>query len=458
MRRPAKENTLEDVEGIVRKAEQEGVTMIRFAYCDLGGVTRCKAVHVSQLASKLVEGVSLSRAQMSMNILDELADVDEMTPVGEIRLVPDLETFTVSPWVAETATVLCNQVDHDRTDWGACPRAFLADTLDLLAEQGISVRASVEAEFYLVGDIDGEPAMLPRKPVYSVIGHDAHAAVLLDVVHVLTDQGKEVEQAINEYGPGQQEVVIRHQPALTAADDFLTLKDVIRGVSRRHGYVASFAPKPYLDQMGSGAHMHLSLWDGNGRNLLHDPEASQGLSDLGRGFIAGLREHLRALVALTSPSVNSYHRLTAGAWASSTNAWGFDNREAAIRVASPFYGREAQTYNIEYKPMDAAANPYLAFGSILRAGLDGVERGLSLPAPALVDPAKLSAEERSSAGIRDLPANLGAALDELATDSVLVDALGPLLYRAFQAVRRSELAAFAEQSVEEQLAAHLYKY
>jgi glutamine synthetase len=164
------------------------------------------------------------------------------------------------------------------------------------------------------------------------------------------------------------------------------------------------------------------------------------------------------LVALTAPSVNSFHRLTAGAWASSTNAWGFDNREAAIRVASPFHGREAQTYNIEYKPMDAAANPYLAFGAVLRAGLDGITRGLPLAPPALVDPAKLSRDERAAAGVLDLPANLGEALEELATDDVLVDALGPLLHRAFLAVRRSEIAVFAEQSVEQELAAHLYKY
>ncbi len=254
-KRPATENAAAHIDAVVRRAEREGVTMICFSYCDLGGVTRCKAVHVSQLASKLAEGVSLSRAQMSMNVVDELADVEEMTPVGEIRLLPDLATFTVSPWAAKTATVLCNQIDHDRTDWGACPKSFLADTLDLLAEHGISVPASVEAEFYLLSDADGEPAMLPRQPVYSVIGHDANAAVLLDLVHVLTAQGKEVEQAINEYGPGQQEVVIRHEPALTAAYDFLTLKDVIRGVSRQHGYLASFAPKPFLDQIGSGAHM-----------------------------------------------------------------------------------------------------------------------------------------------------------------------------------------------------------
>jgi glutamine synthetase len=163
-------------------------------------------------------------------------------------------------------------------------------------------------------------------------------------------------------------------------------------------------------------------------------------------------------VAVTAPSANSYRRLSAGAWASSSTAWGFDNREAALRVASPFFGREKQTYNLEYKPIDAAANPYLALGGILRAGLDGVDRQAELPPPALVDPHKLSPAERTRLDIRELPASLTEALRELKTDHLPLGSGEGLLCRAFTAVRSSEAKLFSEHDESYELMHHQEKY
>ncbi len=447
------------VQALWERIEREQVSLLRFAYCDLAGITRCKAVHVPQLPDKLVTGAGLTRAQMALNVLDELIDIDGMIPVGEVRLLPDPDSYRLSPWLTRTATIRCDQIGHDRQDWGACPRAVLRRTVTRLAENGIAARAAFEPEFYLAGGVDGALQLLPRTPVYSAIGHDAQAAVLLDIVDALTAQDLEVEQAINEYGPGQQEVTVRHAAPLQAADDFLAVKDTVRGVARAHDLWASFAPKPFVDEIGSGAHLHLSLWDTTGtKNLLYDPQQPGDLSETAAAFLAGIRDHLPALLAVTAPSVNSYRRFAPGAWAGATTAWGFDNREAALRVVSPFYGHEEQTFNLEYKPMDCSANPYLALAAVLRCGLDGIERELSLPDPADRAPHQLTADERERCGITDLPEDLSEALTAFERDEVLAILFGDFLRRAFLAVRTSEAARFAAHDEAFELRHHGYKY
>jgi len=277
---------------------------------------------------------------MSINMLEQMVHIEGMEPVGEIRLVADPATFTVLPWSAGSASILCDQVGHDRRDWGACPRSYLKAMIARAAETGVTVQAAFENEYYLAREEDGRlvPFDTPgHAPVYSPIGHDLGDQLMIETVDALEAQGMCVEQAINEYGPGQREIAIRYTGALAAADQQMKFRDTVRGVAWQHGLLASFAPKPYPDHIGSGAHIHFSVWDTSGkRNLLYDPGADRGLSLAGRRFIAGIAEHLPALVALTAPSYNSYRRLQPSAWASATTAWGFDNKEAALRVASPF--------------------------------------------------------------------------------------------------------------------------
>ncbi|MBE3590984.1 MAG: glutamine synthetase [Firmicutes bacterium] len=444
---------------VLRAAEAAGVQLVRFEYCDHSGVARAKTVHARELPRKLREGVGLTRAQMAINLLEQLQPVAGMEPVGEIRLVPDPDTFSVLPWDPRSASLLCDQLGHDGRDWGACPRSFLKRAVRRAEEMGIHIEATFENEFYLAKEVDGRPVPFDRSPVYSAIGLDLGAVVMHEIVDALEAQGLEVEQAINEYGPGQQEISIRHAPALRAADRQMKLRDTVRGVALRHGLLATFAPKPFPEEIGSGAHIHFSLWDlERRRNLLYDAGRPDGLSDLGRRFIGGILRHLRALAALTCPSYNSYRRLQPHAWSSAFTAWGFDNREAAVRVASPFWGREAQTYNVELKTSDASANPYLALGGLILSGLDGVERGLDPGEPVAVDPAHLPEEERRQRGIRPLPASQAEALAELERDEVLAGAMGDLLLRSYLAVRRSEAEAFAERDAEFEIAHHFYKF
>lgn len=451
-----------NIHEVVTAAHQADVKLIRFEYCDVSGVARSKAIHVAQLEHKLLEGVSLTRAQMAINLLETVVDIEGMEPIGEIRLVPDPDTFTVLPWAPGSASVLCDQLGHDRLNWGACPRSYLKDVLARAAEAGFTVQATFENEYYLAREDEGRYVpfdFVDHAPVYSPIGHDLNSAIMIDMIDALVVQGMEVEQAINEYGPGQQEISVKHTDALGAADNQMKFRDTIRGVALRHGLLASFAPKPYPDEIGSGAHVHLSLWDVQGkRSLLYDKSADRGLSTLGRHFIAGVAEHLPALSALTVPSYNSYRRLKPSAWASTTTAWGFDNKEAALRVVSPFYQREEQSYNIEFKASDGSANPYLSLGALIACGLDGIERELEPGEPSERDPARMSPEELERGKVRPLPSTMAAALNELQGDEFLLDSMGDLLSRCYLAVRRSEEQAFSAESDEFEIRNHFYRF
>ena len=447
-----------NVDEVVARARADDVRLIRFLYCDPSGIIRGKNVHVDRLASKIREGVGLTRAQNAVNMLEQYVPLEGMEPVGEIRITPDPDTYTVLPWVPRTASLLSDQLGHDGQDWGSCTRSFLKRAIATAADHGIRVMAAFEDEFYLAEEIDGEYRPYRDGPVYSSAGMDRAAIVMNDIVDALEMQDLEVEQAINEYGPGQQEIAIRYSDALRAADNQIKFRDAVRGVAEvQHGLVASFAAKPFADGVGSGAHVHFSLWSDDGAtNLMYDADAgTRLLSTIGRQFVAGILDHLPALVALTCPSFNSYERLQPRAWAGSTVSWGLDNRECAVRIASPFRGREAESTNAELKTCDPSCNPYLALGGLILAGLDGIRRELQPPEPALKDPASMSEDERERSGIRPLPASLREALVTLQADDVLFPALGDLLGRCIIAVRTSEADAFEAMSPDEARLAHL---
>src|SRR5260370_26353262 len=266
---------------------------------------------------------------MEINLLEQLNDIEGMERVGEIRLVPDPETFSILPWTPASASLICDQLDHNHHNWGACPRSFLKDMLARAEHMGIKVEAAFENEYYLAREVDGAYIAFDHAPVYSAIGLDLSAQVMHDIVKALNEQGLFVEQAINEYGPGQQEISIRHAAGVRAADNQIKFRDTVRGVALRHGLLASFAPKPFPEAIGSGSHIHVSLWDQRTvRNILYDERDPRGLSHTGRHFIAGVVQHLPALLALTCPSYNSYRRLPPHTPRSAYHPPGFANRPA----------------------------------------------------------------------------------------------------------------------------------
>jgi glutamine synthetase len=237
----------------------------------------------------------------------------------------------------------------------------------------------------------------------------------------------------------------------------------VRSIARGFDLYATFAPKPFLDQAGSGAHIHFSLWGTKGsehpnKNLFYDAHERGGFSELGKHFVGGVLRHIRALVAITCGSPNSYRRLLPHFWSSAYGAYGYDNREGAIRIPSLFSGREATSPNIELKCSDHSGNPYLALGALIAAGLDGIKNRIDPGEPQEIDPGNYSDEEREQRGIRRLPTSLDEALDELEGDAVLMEALGPLLANSYIAVKRNESAFFKDKSAEEEALQHFYKY
>jgi glutamine synthetase len=446
-------------EDILDTCRRNGVRLVRFLYCDNGGVIRGKATHVERLGDRIRTGIGLTVAMQAMNSLDQLQPVEGMGPVGEIRLVPDPETFTVLPYAPHTAAMLVDHLRLDGRPYEAGPRNFLRRMVARLAERRMDLSCAVENEWSLAVQRDGGYAPVDESLCFSTVGMAASAEVTDATVAALEEQGIQVEQYYAELGHGQQELSVAPRPALQAADRQVLVRETIRGVAAQLGLVASLAPKPWPDQAGNGAHIHFSLWDADGRrNLFHDPAGRFGLSRTAEQFVAGVLVHAPGLLALTAPSVNSYQRLLPQHWSSAFLCWGPDNREATVRVPSTFWGMEQASTNLEFKPTDASCNPYLAFGGLIAAGLDGIDRGLEPAEPLAVDPATLPDREREAAGAQRYPTTLPESIDSLEGDQVLVEALGDLLARSYVAVRRSEWEAYSAMPEADRFRAHFLKY
>jgi glutamine synthetase len=174
--------------------------------------------------------------------------------------------------------------------------------------------------------------------------------------------------------------------------------------------------------------------------------------------MAGMMEHLPGLVALTCASVNSYRRLQPQMWASAYRVWGPDNREGALRAVSTFWGHEAESTNVELKSCDSSANPYIALGGVIAAGLDGIERRLKLAPPVAVDPHTMDEGDRKVIGADRLPTSLKVAVGNLKRDTVLTDALGERLATSYIAVKELDIEAFEKEDDAFEFRQHIYKY
>jgi glutamine synthetase len=452
-----------NIQDVVKLAQENELRLVRFLYCDNGGIIRGKATHTGRLASRMRDGIGQTLAMQAFTGVESLASVEGMGPVGEFRLVPDPNTFAILPYVPNAGSMMCDMILLNGEPWEACPRSFLKRMIARLAEEGLRAEAAVEHEFYLARAENGGYVPADRSLCYSSIGLDEQAEVIDSLLETLENQGVTVELFHTELGPAQQELSIRHADALRAADNVCLVRETVRGVARQFNLLATFAPKPWLDQAGSGSHIHFSLWENeaNGhaaKNLFYAADERGHFSQLGKYFIGGVLRHIRGLLALTCGSPNSYRRLLPHYWSSAYAAWGFDNREGAIRVPSIFWGHEATSINAELKCADHSGNPYLAMGGLLAAGLDGIRKQIDPGEPQEIDPGNYSDEEREQRGIRRLPTTLDEALNELENDSVLTEALGPLLTSSYLAVKRSESAFFQDKTPEEETLRHFYKY
>lgn len=430
------------IDSVIETCGSEEVGLVRLLYVGNDGVPRGRVVDADEIESTLTSGINLSSAMQSFNSLDHLAPDGTYGAAGEVRLIPDPETFHVLPYANRSAVMLCDLYALNQTPWKADPRSALASYLaDLPYESSVAF----ESEFYLTRETEeGDTIPFDDSLCFAADGMQSANDIALDMTDALKAQGMTIVAYYPEYGPGQQELVVEHVPGMQAADNHVLYKQTIKGVASNHDANATFVPKPFPEAAGSGCHIHVSLWS-DGENAFYDSdsEGQYSLSETARHFIGGVLDHAPALVALTAASVMSYRRLRPHMWASAFTCWGQDNREAVARVPSSQWDDPSETTRIEFKPADNTANPYLAELGLLAAGMDGVEREVDPGEPVNEDPAEISTAERDKRGIQRLPDTLGRALDELETDDVLADAMGESLFRSYLEVKRSQWDEFA---------------
>jgi glutamine synthetase len=431
---------------VLSSLDQAAVRFIRILWCDNANIIRAKAVHRNRLRDYSTHGVGISAGQQAIPVMfDAPVPGVGLGPVGEIRLVPDWNTLTIIPYAIGHALVMGDMI-KDGQPWSFCPRDCLKRAIATAKDQGLEIKAAFENEFYLLKSLSGEIVPADDTVFATTLSMDLQQRTIDEISESLIAQGISVEQYYPESGPGQQEISILYTDAAIAADQQIIFRETVKAIARQNNLKASFLPKIFPNQAGSGAHLHLSLWEGE-NNLL--PDETGKLSPLAGYFVAGLLQHLDALMALTTPSPNSYRRIKPQTWSGAFCCWGYDNREAAIRV--PTNPEPPSPTHLELKTVDATANPYIALAGIIAAGLDGVRRRLELPLPVTVDPCTLTESERNERGIYRLPTNLGESIQKLQQDQVLIEALGSDLAKAYLAVRQAEWNAMKDWQLEQEV-------
>ncbi len=408
------------------------------AWSDYVGITRCKAVPAIQIEGRLLNGLGWAVAGQALTPFTEIAP-NPWGPMDEVRQIPVPETRTrVDIWedAPPFHLYLCDSRTPDGNDWGCCTRGFMRSALsDFKRETGLDFMAAFEHEFTLMGE------GLVAAPPFSLEAIRNIAPFTRDLIRALEMAGVQPETVEPEFGVLQFEVTTSPAIGAMAGDRAIITREVIRETARRLGYRACFSPKPTIDGVGNGAHMHFSFLDAQGRNAAYDPQGPGEASKVAQHFAAGVLRHMHALTALVAPSPVSYYRLGPHHWSCGYASFGIQNREAAIRICpSPDQDpqRRSVAFNLELRPPDPTASPYMVIGAIVRAGLAGIREELPLPAVCDRDPADLSDAERAQLGITSLPASLSEALDALEADEVARTWMSPMMLESYLAVKRFE--------------------
>jgi len=436
--------------GLTEDLRAQGVEFLRFVWCDNANVLRARLVPIDHLRGVYQNGVGISYAQQAVPVVrDAFVAKSGLGPVGEARLVADWTSFLMLPYCPGHARVMGNMM-VEREPWAHCPRHFLRRMVQKADSLGIKFQAAFENEFYLMEQGPDGPVPFDSTLFCATHGLNKSMPFLSQLIYDLNTQGCEVIQFHPESGGGQFELAIRHDEPMAACDQQITFRETVHATAFDHDLKATFLPKPFPDQAGSGCHIHISLWK-DGKNITkvdseNDPTAGH--------FAAGLLKHLPALMALTTPIRNSYERLGRHLWSGGFSCWGYDNREAALRIPSEPVGSP----NMEFKTHDASANPYLALGGIIAAGLDGVENEMELPDPIDKDPGLLSAGERKEKKIKELPTKLKTVLKSFEKSKLFKEALGEPLHLSYLSVKQEELDSMDKFSPDEEVKLLLERY
>ncbi len=415
---------------IMEKVKDNDVKFIRLQFTDIQGIMKNIAIPVSQLG-KALEG----EIMFDGSSIDGFAEISE----SDMYLIPDLDTFVIFPWRSsngKVARLICDIYNPDGTPFAGCPRNNLKRVLSEAEAMGYTMKAGPEAEFFLfLADENGRATTQTQDDAgyFDLAPIDMGENIRRDMDITLEEMGFEIEASHHEAAPGQHEIDFKYGDALHIADAIMTFKLTVRAIAQRHGLHASFMPKPIFGINGSGMHIHQSIFKDD-QNIFWDPNSADQLSDKARNYMAGILKHAKALSAVTNPTVNSYKRLVPGYEAPVYIAWSGANRSCLLRIPA----KRGLSTRVEVRNPDSSCNPYLAMAVMLRAGLDGIAKGMEVPSPVDTNIYKMDSATRKKLGIESLPGSLLEALCELDKDLVVKEALGEHIYEKFREGKMEE--------------------
>lgn len=428
-----------DGKDLLARIKEDGVKFISLQFTDVTGSVKSVDIPAERISAAMEDGIWFDGSSV-----EGFARIQE----SDMRLVLDPSTYAVLPWTPQEGRrgrVFCDIYMPDGNPFPGDPRGMLKQTLRGIQGRGWVYNVGPEPEFFLFkrnGPQTIHPVPHDVGGYFDFSANDEAVRVRTELMDALMGMGLDVEMGHHEVAIGQHEIDFRFADAVQAADNILTLKYTVKAIAAQHGLIASFMPKPIFGINGSGMHCHQSLFTESGDNLFYDEHDEFHLSKLAYGFIAGQLKHARALSAVVAPSVNSYKRLVPGYEAPVYVGWAQINRSALIRIPHYTTGR-TKSMRAELRFPDPTANPYLAFIVMLTAALDGIENEMMPPEPLNhVNVYHLTPEERRARQIPELPGSLAESLRELEQDVILKDALGPVIYEAFNRAKWAEVEEY----------------
>ena len=438
----------------IEKAKADGIRFVQLQFTDILGIVKAVTIPIHRMEDSVKHGTWFDGS--SIEGFTRIAESDQY-------LMPDMATFAEIPWQPGdgprgTARVICDVFTPRGEPFAGDPRFVLRRQVERARKLGYVVNMGPELEFFLFRrDEAGKVTPLPHDLAgYFDFSTDLAQEVRQDMVDALEAFGISVEAAHHEVAAGQHEIDFEYSDALKTADNALTFKFALKAIAQLHGLYATFMPKPIFGINGSGMHTHQSLFSiEKGRNAFADPDNKYGLSDLARSYMAGILAHAKGMAAVLAPTVNSYKRLVPGYEAPTYITWGRTNRSALIRVPMISPGKSIEGTRAEVRCPDPSSNTYLAFAVMIAAGLDGVERGLTLSDPVEESLFEMDASRVTERGIQELPGTLGQAIEELKADPVVCEALGDHVFEHYVEAKTAEWDEYRTQVTQWELDRYL---
>jgi glutamine synthetase, type I len=432
--------------------KEKNVNFFRLQFVDIFGFMKNIAIPRSQI-EKALDG----KIMFDGSSIEGFVRINE----SDMYLKPDYKTFVVLPWREKNgsngARIICDVYKSDGTPFVGCPRHNLKRVLEDAKKLGFTMNVGTESEFFLFRrDQNGRPTTITDDVTgyFDVEPDDGGIECRRKIIQTLEAMGFEIEASHHEVSGGQHEINFKYADAVTAADNTITYKWVVRSIAAEFGLHATFMPKPIFGINGSGMHTNQSLFNLDGTNAFYDEQAPLQLSETAYKYIAGMLKNARGFAAVTNPLVNSYKRLVVGYEAPVYVAWSASNRSALIRIPAA-RGLSTRT---EIRCPDPACNPYLAFAMMLNCGLDGIKNNLNPPPSTDVDIFEMTAAEKEAEGIASLPANLYEAIQELKANPIAEETLGSHIFTKYIEGKEKEWDNFRVAVTDWELDNYLSRY